>query len=81
MIATIMRKICKNVLPLFRFEVIDYLCKDVALKKIIKLLIQYRTQFLITVMASTIVVLYFYYYFHLESSEVVQLVQFKFKIF
>ena len=35
----------------------------------------------ITVLASTTVDLYFLHYFHLDSSEVVQLVQFKFKIF
>ena len=35
----------------------------------------------ITVLASTTVDLYFSHYFHLDSSEVVQLVQFKFKIF
>ena len=35
----------------------------------------------ITVLASTTVDLYFLHYFHLHSSEVVQLVQFKFKIF
>ena len=33
-----------------------------------------------TVLASTTVVLYFLHYTHLDSSEVVQLVQFKFKI-
>ena len=35
----------------------------------------------VTVLASTTVDLYFLHYFHLDSSEVVQLVQFKFKIF
>ena len=35
----------------------------------------------ITVLASTTVDLHFLHYFHLDSSEVVQLVQFKFKIF
>ena len=35
----------------------------------------------ITVLASTTVDLYFLHYFYLDSSEVVQLVQFKFKIF
>ena len=42
-----------------------------------------KTQLLstITVLASTTVDLYFLHYFHLDSSEVVQLVQFKFKIF
>ena len=35
----------------------------------------------ITVLANTTVDLYFLHYFHLDSSEVVQLVQFKFKIF
>ena len=37
--------------------------------------------YIITVLASTTVDLYFLHYFHLDSSEVVQLVQFKFKIF
>ena len=35
----------------------------------------------ITVLASTTVDLYFLHYFYLDSSEVVQLVQFKFKMF
>ena len=35
----------------------------------------------ITLLASTTVVIYFLNYFHLDSSEVVQLIQFKVKIF
>ena len=44
------------------------------------LLLKIKSSIDITVLASTAVDLYFLHYFHLDSSEVVQLVQFKFKI-